>query len=761
MSLRLRLTLAFLAIVSLMLVVAVTSFFNSRLTQERVAALRSDMGLDLRRVDLESVSLEIEGYWSPNGAFVATKVGVAPGPRRPKLRGAIQELDSGAREIVLFGRTIVVEKDAEFVDAEDAAAGFGGLQAGQRIEVTCRVDEGNWTADKIKTQGVKTKDKIKGTSTRSDLDGVAPETIEISGLVISLPQSGEAAPQSALRHLELATKITQAVTECRTGAYELVGRRIATAELDEVLERDDPSEHSGSERMIAARESFDQYLNLLQTGIAPSLPTPSVMVARWVALLGKHHETLNNHIDALLSLSSEPARAQEYLDDSFSPFLEEELLPLVYAFQAKSEEQLGEQLQDLVTSTTKTTRLATKTSAIAALLAFGLGFLLWRSIHRPLKDLQEAASHLGQGHLDTRVPVRSNDEVGVLAQAFNRMASQLATTTVSMGNLENVFDSIGGALIVCDAEKLITSVNQATLDLLGYERSELVGKHFSLICKEKDPAGAPADAGILSTNETVFQRKDGSAVPVSFTGSELTENGGLPVGFVCMALDLTERKQMEERLRHSLSEKELLLREVHHRVKNNMQVISSLLAMQAGQIEDLETIARFEDSQNRIRSMALIHEQLYQSDDFSEIAMPSYLEMLMSHVLQSHKHDDSILVQLHVDELTFNVDQALSCGLIINELVANAFKHAFPDASSGSIDISLRGHEGGECILEVADNGRGLNDPFDQERSETLGLNLVKTLASQLGGEVAVEGDSGLRISIRFRQQQTPNLLAS
>jgi two-component sensor histidine kinase len=99
--------------------------------------------------------------------------------------------------------------------------------------------------------------------------------------------------------------------------------------------------------------------------------------------------------------------------------------------------------------------------------------------------------------------------------------------------------------------------------------------------------------------------------------------------------------------------------------------------------------------------------------------------------------------------------------LIINELVANAFKHAFPDASSGSIDISLRGHEGGECILEVADNGRGLNDPFDQERSETLGLNLVKTLASQLGGEVAVEGDSGLRISIRFRQQQTPNLLAS
>ena len=765
MSLRLRLTLAFLAIVSLLLVVAVTSYVNGQRTQRQVSALRSDMGLDLRRVELGSVSLEIEGFWNPEGYFVASKVEVAPGSRRPKLRGEIQELDPERRWLGMFGRSIALD-EVEFVDEAGRALGLQGLAVGQRIEVTCKIDGGRWECDKLKAERVKRSDKIKATPTSSELDGVAPETLEIHGLTVSLPGSEETGAESALQRLKLSTKIALSIGECRAAAYELVGRSAPQepdAEMDEVLAREDRADQTARERIVAARDSIAQYVHLLQQSPGKS-SVPTRTVARWTVSLLELQRTFDDHVGELLARTDAPLQLQRYVDESFSPFLEEELLPLVYAFRGKSEEQLEDQLKAVVASTTATTSLATKTSVVALCLAFLLGFLLWRSIHRPLRALQEAAWLLGKGRLDTRVPVRSEDEVGVLSRAFNRMAARLAATTVSMENLEAVFDSMGGALFVFDPEKQISNVNHAASELLGFERDELIGRAFRDICPGRELA--PRDEATLgpaavATNETSFFRKDGSTVPVSFTGSKLETNDGEAVGYVCMALDLSDRKRMEERLRHSLSEKELLLREVHHRVKNNMQVISSLLAMQSSQIEDSKTVERFEESQNRIRSMALIHEQLYQSEDFAEIDMSSYLEVLTNHVLQSQRPDGSVGVDLQVDPLSFDVDQALACGLIINELVGNAFKHAFNGRNEGSICICLRAHDEGWCMLEVADDGRGLERPFDEERTETLGLNLVTTLAEQLGGEVEANGRDGLRVSIRFQRRDHSNLLAS
>jgi len=765
MSLRLRLTLAFLAIVSLLLVVAVTSYINGQRTQRQVSALRSDMGLDLRRVELRSVSLEIEGFWNPEGSFVASKVEVAPGSRRPKLRGVIQKLDPERRWLQMFGQMIALD-EVEFVDETGRALGLQGLAVGQRIEVTCKIDKGDWECDKLKTERVKKSDKIKATPTSSELDGVAPETLEIHGLTVSLPQSKETGAESALQRLKLSTKIALSIGECRAAAYELVGRSAPQepdAEMDEVLAREDRGDQTASERIIAARDIIAQYVHLLQQTSGKNT-APTMTVARWTVSLLELQRTFQDHIEQILARTDDPPELQRYVDEWFSPFLEEELLPLVYAFRGKSEEQLEEQLKAVVASTTVTTSLATKTSIVAVGLAFLLGFLLWRSIHRPLRALQEAARLLGGGRLDTRVPVHSEDEVGVLSRAFNRMAAQLAATTVSMENLEAVFDSMGGALFVFDRDKRISNVNHAVLKLLGYERDELIGMAFCDICPDRELAPKNETAigpAAVATSETSFSRKDGSSVPVSFTGSKLEMNDGEVVGYVCMALDLTYRKRMEEKLRHSLSEKELLLREVHHRVKNNMQVISSLLSMQSSQLEDRKTVERFEESQNRIRSMALIHEQLYQSDDFAEIDMSSYLQVLTDHVLQSQRPDGSVGIVLQLDELSFDVDQALACGLIINELVGNAFKHAFAGRSGGSIRISLRAGDKDHCTLEVADDGRGLERPFDEERTETLGLNLVTTLAEQLGGEVETNGRDGLCVTIRFRRRDHPNLLAS
>lgn len=216
---------------------------------------------------------------------------------------------------------------------------------------------------------------------------------------------------------------------------------------------------------------------------------------------------------------------------------------------------------------------------------------------------------------------------------------------------------------------------------------------------------------------------------------------------MCVALDLTEQKQIQARLKESLGEKELLLREVHHRVKNNMQVISSLLAMQSTD-GDPAVIKKLEESQNRIRSIALIHEQLYRSTELSNINVRSYLEILTSQLLQSFGKSGAVRTEVEADEIELDIDQSMACGLIVNELVTNALKYAYPDERGGVIRVSLREHPGGERVLIVSDDGPGL--PDEPSGPPTLGMSLVKTLARQLRGRVETDGTKGTVVRVFF-----------
>ncbi|HAY21985.1 MAG TPA: hypothetical protein DCY27_07435 [Desulfobacterales bacterium] len=232
----------------------------------------------------------------------------------------------------------------------------------------------------------------------------------------------------------------------------------------------------------------------------------------------------------------------------------------------------------------------------------------------------------------------------------------------------------------------------------------------------------------------------------------LCNDRGEITAVVGISIDITEKKLAEKRLRDSLREKEVLLKEIHHRVKNNMQIISSLLRLQSGKVVNPEVQNVFQESQNRIRSMALVHEMLYQSPDLARINFTSYLETLIQGLRRSFQIDpQQITLQLEAEELNLEVDQALSFGLIINELVSNALKYAFPEGRRGVVCITVQKTSDQEVELVVRDDGVGLPPDLDIRNTTSLGLRLVQLLTGQLEGLVGLDQTNGTEFSIRCK----------
>jgi two-component sensor histidine kinase len=209
--------------------------------------------------------------------------------------------------------------------------------------------------------------------------------------------------------------------------------------------------------------------------------------------------------------------------------------------------------------------------------------------------------------------------------------------------------------------------------------------------------------------------------------------------------------QRTEEIRGSLREKEALLREVHHRVKNNLQLVCSLLGLQAAKVNDPAAAVVYTESLNRVRSMALVHENLYRAGKFSVVHLADHVKDLCDHLLRSHGIDAGrIELRTRIADVPLDFDRAMPCGLIVNELVSNALKYAFPDGRSGWVSVELRGPEGGAYVLRVADNGVGLPPGFDVGSGDTLGLQLVADLTDQLGGTLTVQRGEGTGFTITF-----------
>jgi two-component sensor histidine kinase/CheY-like chemotaxis protein len=212
-----------------------------------------------------------------------------------------------------------------------------------------------------------------------------------------------------------------------------------------------------------------------------------------------------------------------------------------------------------------------------------------------------------------------------------------------------------------------------------------------------------------------------------------------------------ERTRAEELIKTSLREKEVLLQEIHHRVKNNLQIISSLLSLQSSYIRDPQASAIFQDSQNRVRSMALIHEKLYQSENLARINFGEYVHNLVTFLFRSYKSDSSVIaLKIQADGIYLDVDSAVPCGLIVNELVSNALKHAFAPGQAGEIRIQLFQDVPDQYRLEISDNGVGIPSDMDFRHTESLGLRLVSTLVDQLDGHIELDRRRGTAFKVTF-----------
>jgi len=304
---------------------------------------------------------------------------------------------------------------------------------------------------------------------------------------------------------------------------------------------------------------------------------------------------------------------------------------------------------------------------------------------------------------------------------------------------------------VKNADLLITEVNTRALSLLGFDKDTLSGRPLSVLMPETVSRTLVADRirkeWKLPTMETVLNRSDGTTVPVLISGA------GTPDGMVILNVtDISDRKTAEDQLQHSLMEKEILLREVHHRVKNNMQVISGLIELQSTQITDPEIRRLFQETYNRIKTMALIHESLYRSKDYVHLDFSAYLRELVSYLLASYgrtMNEITVDIQLRVTRL--DMDVAIPCGLIANELLSNALKHGFPDGRHGTISIRLDSSGPDMCEFVVSDDGVGMPPDFDILKVKTFGLQLINGLAShQMRGTVDLERGNGTTVRVHF-----------
>ncbi len=254
-------------------------------------------------------------------------------------------------------------------------------------------------------------------------------------------------------------------------------------------------------------------------------------------------------------------------------------------------------------------------------------------------------------------------------------------------------------------------------------------------------------------NNYRLMRPDGTVRILSSKGEVIKDSDGQPLRIVGTEQDITEQKIAEEKIRSSLKEKEMLLQEIHHRVKNNLQVIASLLRLQSRFIKDQDAIDIFKETQNRVRTIAILHEKLYQSDDLAEIKFDEYVKILAEDLLYFYELDNSdIKLMIDVDEVSVNIETAIPCGLIIDEMIANSLKYAFPNSRSGEIKVELHLDDENNFNLIVSDNGVGIPGEIDPEKADTFGMQLIKYLSKQLKSTMQLDRSHGTKFKLIFKE---------
>ncbi|WOD37058.1 PAS domain S-box protein [Nodosilinea sp. E11] len=309
-----------------------------------------------------------------------------------------------------------------------------------------------------------------------------------------------------------------------------------------------------------------------------------------------------------------------------------------------------------------------------------------------------------------------------------------------------------GICVVRADNGMICYANRKFEQMFGYDSGELDGQHVSIVNYATKEVSAESvnqaiRQAVLDNLEATYEvhnvKKDGTPFWCSATTS-VFEHPEYGMVLVAVQQDISDRKESQEKLQASLQEKELLLKEIYHRVKNNLQVVYSLLNLQSRNVPDPVALSVLRDSQSRIRAMALVHEKLYKSSDLTRIDLADYIHSLAYSLLETyHSSSNHISLHLAIEPYSLDIETALPCGLLLTELMSNSLKYAFPDGRPGEITISSSLGSNQQVYLRVGDNGIGLPSNFDLRRVSSLGLSLVRNLTQQIGGEVAIAPQVG------------------
>jgi len=380
-------------------------------------------------------------------------------------------------------------------------------------------------------------------------------------------------------------------------------------------------------------------------------------------------------------------------------------------------------------------------------------------------DERIAVSALKAGALD--YIVKSSEAFAAMPRSVERALREwtllqerkraVAALQDSEARYRLLVENANDAIIVAQ-DGLLKFVNRTAVEMIGYSETELISRPFPAFIHPDDREKVVGHyrkrlAGDTDQPRYTFRLspRDGGVKWVEI-GAVLIDWDGRPATLNFLT-DITERHKAEETIQASLREKEVMLREIHHRVKNNMQVISSLFNLQAGHTLNAECREILKEGQTRIRSMSLVHEKLYQSRDLSKIDLAGYIQSLAVHLFQVYLAGPGrVRLDTEFEDVALDINSAIPCGLILNELISNALKHAFPDGRTGAIKIGLRRGIGDAIELLVADDGIGFPEALDFRKAESFGLQIVNLLVDQLEATIGLDRTNGTALTLTFRE---------
>lgn len=344
--------------------------------------------------------------------------------------------------------------------------------------------------------------------------------------------------------------------------------------------------------------------------------------------------------------------------------------------------------------------------------------------------------------------------IGIVEDISERISLQQMLTKFRLG-----IDRSSNPIYITDTDGYIQYVNPAFERHYGYKSEEAVGKTPKIL-----KSGAQEDefyqrfwskikSGQSAEGDLVNRTKQGKLVNVHYSTNPIIDEDGEHLGYIAIQDNITERVEMEQQIRDSLKEKNVMLAEIHHRVKNNLAIISSLLELETFESNDQQTIDFIRKSQTRIKSMAIVHEKLYKNANLSKVNLKEYVEELAPTIRETWIDDAlSISFQMEIDDIEININQAIPLSLIIHELITNSIKHAFNSVSKGIIYVDIK-EDDNNVHCTFSDSGISLSEDFDIDSAQKLGLSLVQLLTRQLQGSLSYDIEDGLTYRISFEKK--------